>query len=104
MTFKVCEKKCDQCLFSKDRIVDEDRMREVLATCAKNDSHFICHKHSIVGASACCRAFYDRDPGATNFMRIAGRLGAVEFVPFPVDDNPVPLTSDRERKAKRKRS
>jgi hypothetical protein len=76
MSFKVCKERCDQCLFSKNKIVSNARKRDVLATCAANDSHFVCHKTKDV----CCRGFYDRDPGASNLMRIAGRLGAVEFV------------------------
>lgn len=74
--FKVMQERCDQCLFSKNKIVSAARKREVLAECARTDSHFICHKTKGV----CCRGFYDRDPGASNLMRIAGRLGAVEFV------------------------
>jgi len=74
--FKVCKKRCDQCLFSENRIVSPERAAEVLQECEKKDSHFICHKYRDV----CCKGFYDADPGATNLMRIAGRLGAVEFV------------------------
>lgn len=81
--FLVCEKRCDQCLFSKDRIVDEPRMREVLATCESEDKYFECHKHSMVDAHVCCRGFYDKDPMATNLMRIAARLGVIRFVPEP---------------------
>jgi hypothetical protein len=73
-------KRCDQCLFSKNRIVSAVRKRELLATCKRDDTHFVCHKASIAGESVCCRVFYDADPGASNLMRIAGRLGAVEFV------------------------
>ncbi len=76
MTFKVCKEQCDQCLFSKHKIVSNARKREVLATCRQNDSHFVCHKTKDV----CCRGFYDANPAASNLMRIAGRLGAVEFV------------------------
>lgn len=76
MPFKVCEKQCDQCLFSKAKIVSAARKREVLAECRRKDSHFICYKSD----DTCCRGFYDANPGATNLMRVAGRLGAVEFV------------------------
>jgi hypothetical protein len=77
--FKVMAKRCDQCLFSRNRIVSASRKREVLAQCRRDDTHFICHKTPGV----CCRGFYDADPGASNLMRIAGRLGAVEFVEAP---------------------
>lgn len=92
MGFKVCAERCDQCLFSKTPIVSNARRRQVLDDCARRDTHFICHKHGhgsedeLHGQDVCCRGFYDADPGRTNLMRIAGRLGAIEFVPFP-DDN-----------------
>jgi len=83
MTFKVMSKQCDQCLFSKNKIVSDARMRQVLKECARTDTHFVCHKSSMVKGTACCRGFYDRDPDASNLMRIAGKLGAVEFVKEP---------------------
>jgi len=85
MTFKVMSKQCDQCLFSKNRIVSDARMRQVLAECRRTDTFFVCHKSSMAGEGkdVCCRGFYDRNPGASNLMRIAGRLGAVEFVEEP---------------------
>ena len=95
--FQVCEKRCDQCLFSSHRIVTVARMRKLLAQAQRNDQHFICHKHTLrhldgnateAGANVCCRGFYDRDPNATNFMRIAGRLHMVQFV----DESGKPVT------------
>jgi hypothetical protein len=86
MSFKVCAERCDQCLFSKDAIVSNARRKQVLTDCARRDAHFICHKHGfgsedeLHGENVCCRGFYDRNPMATNLMRIAHRLGAVEFV------------------------
>jgi len=74
--FKVCAKRCNQCLFTDNKIVSDERKEEVLDECVRNDSHFICHKHDDV----CCRGFYDEDPGATNLMRIMGRLNGIEFV------------------------
>jgi len=72
--FKVCETKCDQCLFSKDKIVSNARMKEVLAECRSNDSHFICHKTE----DTCCRGFFDTR--TSQMIRIAGRLNMIEFV------------------------
>jgi hypothetical protein len=75
--FKVCESKCAQCLFTPERIVSKTRMQDILQDCAKRDTHFICHK-SKDGESVCCRGFYDTK--TSNLMRIAQRLGAVQFV------------------------
>lgn len=80
MPFNVCAEKCDECLFSAERIVSGRRMTEVLRTCKRDDRHFICHKHTQRGADVCCRGFYDRNPMASNLMRAAHRLGAVRFV------------------------
>lgn len=80
-TFQVQKEKCDQCLFTENRIVSVERMMEILDGCEEEDKHFICHKSSIKdGGNVCCRGFYDRDPNRTNLMRIAHRLGVVEEV------------------------
>jgi hypothetical protein len=75
---KVCAKKCDQCLFDKDRIVSKDRMAEILQECRQNDSYFECHKGTIEGESIVCRGFYDTQ--TSQMIRIAQRLNAVKFV------------------------
>lgn len=96
MSFKVCEERCDQCLFSKTPIVSDARRRQVLRDCAREDRHFVCHKHGtgdadgLHGEDVCCRGFYDANPMRTNLMRIAHRLGAVEFVSLPSRDSEVP--------------
>lgn len=77
--FAVRFEQCDQCLFSKDKIVSTKRRQELLRTCKDQDCHFICHKSTINGEEVCCRAFYDANPCATNLMRIAERLGVVKF-------------------------
>lgn len=76
--FQVCEAECDQCLFGPNRIVSPTRMREVLKTAQRKDSHFVCHKASIAGRDVACRGWHDRF--SSNLSRIAERLGMVEFV------------------------
>jgi hypothetical protein len=78
MSFQVCEGKCDQCLFTKDRIVSAARMRNILQGCRQQDIHFVCHKASIAGRDVCCRGFYDTQ--TSQMIRIAERLNMVEFV------------------------
>lgn len=75
---KVADKKCSQCLFSKDRIVRPGRVQDIIEQCRKNDSHFICHKGSIAGVDVVCRGFYDTQ--TSQVIRVAQRLNAVEFV------------------------
>ena len=78
-TFKVMENKCNQCLFSKNKIVSNERRKDILEECKRNDGHFICHKATIAGdEDVCCRGFYDTQ--STNLIRIAERLDMIEFV------------------------
>lgn len=86
MKLRVANKRCDQCLFSSAKIVDDERKEDVLKTCEETDTHFVCHKFTIADgeeSSVCCRAFFDRDREASTFMQIATRLGWVEFVDLP---------------------
>jgi len=59
---KVCEQQCDQCLFSKNRVVSKERMAQIVKQCRENDNHFECHKASIAGLRVMCRGFYDTQP------------------------------------------
>ena len=72
--FKVKEERCGECLFSKDKVVSNERRKDILSDCARNDSHFNCHKEEGV----CCRGFFDTS--SSNMIRISGRLGMIEFV------------------------
>ena len=74
--FKICETRCEQCLFGDQRIVTKERMAEIIKDCRKADSHFICHKHNDV----MCRGYYETQP-VPQMLRIAERLRMVEFVP-----------------------
>ena len=78
--FKVQKEMCDQCLFSKDKIVDDERKQQILRECRDTDIHFNCHKDQLNGdeANTCCRGFFDKH--STQTIRIAERLKCVEFV------------------------
>ena len=83
--FRVCAERCDECLFSTNKIVSNARRAEVLAECEKKDKHFICHKHSDV----CCRGFFDT--GKTTAVQLAQRFtamgyGVIEYVATPHKD------------------
>jgi hypothetical protein len=76
----VMKERCDECLFSPDRIVSNERAAEVLADCAENGTHFICHKATLKGRHVCCRGFYDKDPMASNALRVGKILNAIIFL------------------------
>jgi hypothetical protein len=81
---KIYSERCDQCLFSPDKIVTNKRRAEILRDCKRRDCHFICHKASMNGEDVCCRGFYETQ--TSNLIRIMGRLNGIEFVPLPADD------------------
>jgi hypothetical protein len=94
--FEVCEKKCDQCLFTANRVVSPTRMKQILKECEKKDTHFACHKGTIAGKDLCCRGFYDS--GLTsNMMRISQRMDWVRFVPVPTMKEPTTLRTLKRR-------
>jgi len=76
--FEVKKERCDQCLYSKDKIVSNSRRKEIISGCRSSDSHFICHKSSMEGGETCCRGFYDTE--STNLMRISQRMGWIREV------------------------
>lgn len=73
----VCEKRCDQCLFSKAKIVDDQRQADLLMNCRITGKYFICHK-SADGQPVVCRGFFDEVPNQA--VRAARLLRIVRFV------------------------
>ena len=76
--FKVKKERCDECLYSKDKVVSNKRRNQLLSDLRKSDGHFICHKATINGEDTCCSGFYEST--STNMIRISQRLGVVQFV------------------------
>lgn len=76
----VCAQQCNQCLFSKDKIVSDDRRQEILRGLERDDTHFQCHKHTMKGTVAVCAGDFKRDPLRTSGFRIARALNAVVLV------------------------
>jgi hypothetical protein len=79
MTFQVLDKPCDQCLYGKNRIVSDERFEELKDELARKDSHFICHKASLLGLDVCCRGDWNARSGG-QLGRIMDRLNAVKFI------------------------
>ena len=76
--FKVKKERCNECLYSDNKIVSNARRKDLLRDINKNDSHFICHKATAEGKEICCKGFYES--ATSNLIRISQRLGMVEFV------------------------
>jgi hypothetical protein len=77
----VQKEKCDQCLFTKNRIVTAKRMKAIIKDCQVKDTFFICHKGTQIGSDdLCCRGFWDHYKNQFNLGRIAQRLKVVRFI------------------------
>ena len=79
MPFEVMAKRCDECLYGPDKIVSDERRKQIIREIEAKDCHFICHKATIVGRNICCRGDWDQR-GAGQMGRIAGRLNVVKFI------------------------
>lgn len=88
----VRETRCKFCLYGSKPLVLPEQVADITKACRRADNHFVCHEATSRGFDVCCRGFYDIDPGASNYMRIMGRLGGVSLIPgdellaLPIDD------------------
>jgi hypothetical protein len=84
-------RKCDQCLLSSARIVSSSRAAQILKDCARDDTHFLCHKGTMCGREIACRGHYDSSPGKV--ARFAAWLGVViEIDPDTMQPTTTPAT------------
>lgn len=72
--FKICAHPCDQCLFSRNRIVPQARANQIVKNCLKKDRFFECHKFTILGLKVVCRGFWDRHKRDVWPLRVAQML------------------------------
>lgn len=96
---KVYKSTCSNCLLSSDSIVSPERRKDILDKIKREQSYFICHKASMEGEDVCCKTFYDELGHMSQLVRIAERLGAVEFVEQPDKEK---LPSWREMEGRKK--
>lgn len=72
---QVCASPCDQCLFTKNKIVSDERKAEILATCEKEQTHFVCHKGTAAGENVVCNGFFRKHSTPyLELMRATGRI------------------------------
>lgn len=83
MGLKVYNECCKNCLLSKNRIVSGMRVKDIIQTCTKKQTHFICHKASMEDKEIVCKSFYDKLGHVSQMVRIAERLNVIEFVDQP---------------------
>ncbi len=95
---KVYKECCKNCLLSPDSIVSPKRRVEILQTCAKTQTHFICHKASMNEDDICCKNFYDRLGHISQNIRIAQALNVVQFIDQPESEK---LITHKQMETKR---
>ena len=78
---RVSSKVCDECLYSKHKIVEDETKRAVLDECKRTGKYFICHKFTLKNKAAVCRGFFNVERNAT--CQVAERLGLVVYVDPP---------------------
>ena len=79
-TFKVAQEKCNQCLLTQNKIVDDARRKQIIRDCLRKDRYFICHKATLAGQEVCCRGFFDAYRNDITLSRAAQIFNAVEYV------------------------
>lgn len=85
----VAEKPCDECLFSRDKLVDEPRKAEILRECYERGNYFICHKATLVGRAVICHNFAKSTDGAGNTaIRVAQFFDCIRYVEPGCPTNP----------------
>lgn len=78
LPIRVFDKCCDECLFSSKKIVSEERKKQVLEDCERQETFFICHKSSMNGDRIACHGF--RKSGiACQPLQVAERLEKLGF-------------------------
>lgn len=80
---EVQKSKCNQCLFTKNKIVSNARKKDIIETCINNRTHFICHKDQLSGDGRdelVCRGYYDKLGHHSQMIRICERINMIKFV------------------------
>ena len=77
--FNVLSKRCNECLYGPDKIVSNERRRQLIIGLDRDDTHFVCHKASIAGVEAACHGDWEQR-GCGRLGRFAKHFNMVNFV------------------------
>lgn len=78
--FEIMSKRCDECLFTRNRIVTKDRAAEKVAQCLATGKPFDCHKANLKKRSVTCRGFFDVVGEELLVVRLAKQLDLVREI------------------------
>lgn len=75
----VQKKRCNECLYSSQKIVSDERREQIIEDCLEKDHFFVCHKGSLCSPkkTIVCRGFYDAHKKDVLPLRIAEMLGGI---------------------------
>ena len=75
----VQSKKCDQYLFTPNRIVSKEAKEDIIKSCLEKNNNFQCHKGTIKNINVICHGFYKmyNNPAISSMLE---SLGEIEFV------------------------
>jgi len=76
--FNVLAKRCDECLFTENKIVSPERADALTQEALANDGFFVCHKATLCGIVVGCHGFFDQHN--TPPTAIAKAFGFVRFI------------------------
>lgn len=58
--FEIMSKRCDECLYGKNKVVSNARRAEIIRGLNKRDDFFICHKASLAGRKVACHGDWEQ--------------------------------------------
>ena len=80
---KVFNNPCNNCLFSKNRLVSPARFKEIIEECKREQNFFVCHVATLQQKEIACNAFYNKMGDVSQLIRLAKLLDTIEFVEQP---------------------
>lgn len=84
---RICEERCDTCIFSSRSPVVVERRRELESVWLRRDTFQNCHHGTVTGDKALmCRGFYDYCEAKQwwpTILQLGHRLDRIRFVPVP---------------------
>lgn len=86
INIKVYKQCCKNCLLSTNSIVSNATRKEIIQSCIKQQTHFICHKASLNNQEICCKKFYDELGHHSKSIKFSQWLNIIDFIEQPEHD------------------
>lgn len=96
-TIRVMNERCENCLFTPKRIVDGQRMRDIIERCRRTETHFTCHLGTLADhQDVWCAGWWETQEGE-DIVTAATAMGLVERVtPEQVANAPAYLRREHD--------